>query len=170
MRPLGAWPSSHRKRQKNPWLQQEGRRTHFEISQSIHLPPGELADLGPTTCLTGYQSLTGLGKYSTQAILCHLRGQSVGVKRLRNTCEVQSTGTGSLRDWDLITGLAHPPHHIIKSLFMAVPLYLVHHVWPSRKSCKSYKKTTHFKETKQTLELDLAEMLELLDWLICWRL
>ena len=112
-------PSSCSK-QKNSWLQQEGKRTHFEICQNIHLPQGGASSLGPKpACLAGYQSLTGLGKHSTVDIVLHLRSGSTGVSRLRDTCEPQSRGTGStkrLRPIRTTENLAYLPH-ITKSLF-----------------------------------------------------
>lgn len=107
--------------------QGDGKSNHFENTQStLFLTRPILMEtlLPEPNSVEFYQSLTDLRKWKYPPPVLHSLAASPkggwGSRGMRSTCEGHSSGTGSLKDLDLITGIwiaffPTPGHHISRA-------------------------------------------------------
>lgn len=119
--------------EKNPLRLWPGDRksNHFENTQStLFLTRPFLMEtlLSEPNSVEFYQSLTDLRKWKYPPPVRHSLAASPkggwGSRGMRSTCEGHSSGTGSLKDLDLITGIwiaffPTPGHHISRACIVA---------------------------------------------------
>ena len=167
----GTRPGSHSEDQRKIptcFQQEEGKRGHFEVYQSALFltRPETMRNYFPRAQPTWEKGNTWL--LPPVAILPHLRG-----KNPQSLVKFRAWGTGSLQDWDLITGLenALPSSHLtttfLGAYLPAVPLtqYVMSIFQQKITRHTKRQKTTQLEEIEQASDpgSHMAGMLELWD-------